>query len=251
MWKSWMFEGTTDGANLGALGIKLTKLYLIFLFAGVPVLAFLGAIEISPVTLNEFGDLFAGAFGPLAIFWVVLGFFQQGHELRNSVATLELQANELANSVEQQKELVEVTREQLEHERQLMVSNLEHRRDENRPKLIVSYNPSVRTGANQAKYELRVQNTGGSLSCVQISVKSGHETVGSRDTNFFDKGEMIRIPTHGSQFVPLISVPVAATIEAQSFDESVWTVTYYFSPSEEKDGLYALDNVYYEHSEKT
>jgi len=62
---------------------------------------------------NEFGDLLAGCFAPLAFFWLVLGFFQQGDELRNSVTALKLQGEELRNSVEQQRQLVEVTREQL------------------------------------------------------------------------------------------------------------------------------------------
>lgn len=62
---------------------------------------------------NEFGDFLAGCFAPLAFFWLVLGFFQQGDELRNSVAALHLQGEELRNSVEQQRQLVDVTREQL------------------------------------------------------------------------------------------------------------------------------------------
>jgi hypothetical protein len=63
--------------------------------------------------LNELGDFLAGAFGPLAILWLVLGYFQQGVELRINSAALKLQADELANSVEQQKELVAVA--QLQH----------------------------------------------------------------------------------------------------------------------------------------
>jgi hypothetical protein len=62
---------------------------------------------------NEFADFLAGCFAPLAFLWLVLGFFQQGDELRNSVAALHLQGEELRNSVEQQRQLVEVTREQL------------------------------------------------------------------------------------------------------------------------------------------
>ncbi|MGL5839432.1 MAG: hypothetical protein ACRCY3_13115 [Sphingorhabdus sp.] len=65
------------------------------------------------MTPNEFGDFLAGCFAPLAFFWLVLGFFQQGDELRNSVAALHLQGEELRNSVEQQRQLVDVTREQL------------------------------------------------------------------------------------------------------------------------------------------
>lgn len=61
---------------------------------------------------NEMGDFFAGAFAPLAFLWLVLGFFQQGKELRHSGEALWLQGRELQHSVDQQRELVRVTREQ-------------------------------------------------------------------------------------------------------------------------------------------
>lgn len=62
---------------------------------------------------NEWGDFLAGSFGPLAIFWLILGFFQQGKELSNSVEALRLQAEELKNTVEQQKNMVAITERQL------------------------------------------------------------------------------------------------------------------------------------------
>jgi hypothetical protein len=42
--------------------------------------------------LNEVGDFLAGAFSPLAFLWLVVGYFQQGHELSASVAQLERHA---------------------------------------------------------------------------------------------------------------------------------------------------------------
>ncbi|KTB90228.1 hypothetical protein AO073_27160 [Pseudomonas syringae ICMP 11293] len=48
--------------------------------------------------LNELGDFLAGTFGPVAFLWLVLGFIQQGRELR-------LQSEELMNSVQQQTEM--------------------------------------------------------------------------------------------------------------------------------------------------
>ncbi len=62
------------------------------------------------MSLNEVGDFLAGAFGPLAVLWLVLGFFQQGIELRQSSQALHLQAEELRNSVEAQRDLVSVNR---------------------------------------------------------------------------------------------------------------------------------------------
>ncbi len=58
---------------------------------------------------NEWGDFFAGAFAPLAFLWLVIGYFQQGEELGQNTKALEqqeralqLQVDELKQSVEQQ-----------------------------------------------------------------------------------------------------------------------------------------------------
>jgi hypothetical protein len=62
--------------------------------------------------LNELGDFAAGAAAPLAFFWLIAGYFQQGIELRQNTEALRLQAEELARSVEQQKALATVAAEQ-------------------------------------------------------------------------------------------------------------------------------------------
>ncbi len=59
---------------------------------------------------NEFGDFLAGFAAPLAFGWLVLGFFQQGEELR-------LQAAELRASVEQASKQAEALSISAEHTR--------------------------------------------------------------------------------------------------------------------------------------
>ena len=103
-----------DSKKLSKLGLRATWIYLFTLCVGIPLAAYFGAIKLEPLTLNTLGDFLAGAIGPLAIFWLVLGFFQQGAELRHSVDALKLQAEELKNSVEQQKAMVGITEKQLE-----------------------------------------------------------------------------------------------------------------------------------------
>lgn len=53
-------------------------------------------LEMDP---NAIGDFLAGSFSPLAFLWLVLGFYQQGKELR-------LQSEEMRSSVAQQIEMV-------------------------------------------------------------------------------------------------------------------------------------------------
>lgn len=90
------------------IGLVLTGVWLAVLLA-YWLLNLRPFFELKP---NEMGDFFAGAFAPLAFLWLVLGFFQQGKELRHSGQALWLQGRELQHSVNQQRELVKVTREQ-------------------------------------------------------------------------------------------------------------------------------------------
>lgn len=71
-------------------------------------------MEIRAAKLNDLGDFLAGAFGPLAIWWLVLGYFQQGIELRQNSAALKQQADELAHSVAEQRKLAETAQQQLD-----------------------------------------------------------------------------------------------------------------------------------------
>ncbi|WP_122418605.1 hypothetical protein [Pseudomonas viridiflava] len=63
--------------------------------------------------LNELGDFLAGTFGPVAFLWLVLGFLQQGRELKLSTDALKLQAEELRNSVEQQTRMADAAVQQI------------------------------------------------------------------------------------------------------------------------------------------
>lgn len=98
------------------------KLHLIG--GGVTVVWLLGtvvyALCVWPLMLQMKPDglatFLSGVFAPLAFLWLVLGFMQQGDELRHSSQALWLQGEELRNSVEQQRQLVEVSREQMASE---------------------------------------------------------------------------------------------------------------------------------------
>lgn len=99
------------GKALALIGIVLTLLYGVFSWwlIGDRVQT------LQSMSLNEVGDFLAGAFGPVAILWLVLGFFQQGIELRQGTAALNLQGEELKNSVAQQIEMVAMQKASLEN----------------------------------------------------------------------------------------------------------------------------------------
>ena len=58
------------------------------------------------LSLNEWGDLFGGFMAPLAFIWLVLGYIQQGEELRLNTEALKAQQEELQNQVRETAALV-------------------------------------------------------------------------------------------------------------------------------------------------
>lgn len=118
----------------GLLGICLTLIWAII------VVIYLCCTNSSPFNMkpNEFGDFWAGAVGPVALLWIVLGFWQQGQELRNSVDALNLQSKELRSSVKQQKELVATTKKQLDQEYRLNEEERQRTLKEHRAGMLVA-----------------------------------------------------------------------------------------------------------------
>ena len=74
--------------------------------AGNAVLFFLrGGLELD---LNELGDFFAGVMAPLAFLWLIVGYFQQGDELKNNTEALKAQVKEYRDGVERQDRMLEL-----------------------------------------------------------------------------------------------------------------------------------------------
>jgi len=99
---------------IGDWKIKITALWLVFVFCLLIANLFLNN---SPLGLNGVGDYLAGMLTPVALLWLILGYLQQGSELKNSNAQLSLQTDELRNSVETQ------TKQNSNSEKLLAVTN--------------------------------------------------------------------------------------------------------------------------------
>ena len=83
--------------RLTVLGLGLTAAWVLVI---VIVLVF-NADDISTMTLNAWGDFLAGVSAPLALLWLVIGYFQHGEELRLNTRALEAQQEELRRQVEE------------------------------------------------------------------------------------------------------------------------------------------------------
>jgi hypothetical protein len=138
-------------------GLGLTVLWLTAL-AG---LAYWKSDSLCTLTLNEWGDFLAGAFAPLAFLWLVVGYMQQGEELQHSTDALRLQAHELQNSVNQQRELVEVTLLQLESEREASAMVQRSQTEAAKPRFVITCNGQDLQ--RSSKVNISVENTGGTV----------------------------------------------------------------------------------------
>ncbi|WP_430444887.1 MAG: hypothetical protein ACQZ2J_27705 [Pseudomonas piscis] len=173
------------GRILAITGIVLSLAYVIFAWwlvgDRVQTLRVMG--------LNEVGDFLAGAFGPVAILWLVLGFFQQGIELQQGTRALLLQAKELQSSVEQQKELVAVTREQVSAELEAALEAKNQRARAIRPFLVPSGGGGSHSG-DEHELNFTIKNLGAPISHVVMRFEGDMAGL-DRAVDSLDKGAHI------------------------------------------------------------
>jgi hypothetical protein len=114
-----------------------------------------------PKTGNEWGDWAAGMFAPVAFFWLVLGYFQQGEELR-------LQAEELRASVEQQSVLAKATSRQTHLLEKSQTISLRAQLMEHQPRFtgFVGHDPDQA----DCKLTIAIQNVGKTCFDCTVSV---------------------------------------------------------------------------------
>ncbi|WP_396268864.1 hypothetical protein [Ideonella sp.] len=141
---------------------------------GMLGLLFIKRADIASMQPNAWGDFFAGAFAPLAFLWLVLGYLQQGEELRLSTEALRLQADELRNSVEQQAALVEVSRLQLDAEREASIQEREARDHQVRPVFVFRALGTAVSGDGVSLLTFEISNTGQSVTDFRLFAESNH-----------------------------------------------------------------------------
>lgn len=137
------------------IGIAISALYVIGLAITIH------GLGLTPMSSwNEFGDFLAGAFSPIAFLWLILGYLQQQRELQQNTRALEIQAEELKNSVEQYKEMVKVANEQLEADRSMALQQNELLELENKPDISFSGFSWLMSSGNDFTYHWNLINHG-------------------------------------------------------------------------------------------
>lgn len=121
---------------------------------------------------NEMGDFLAGTFGPLAFFWLICGYLQQGAELKQNTEALRLQVEELRNSVEHQREMAAVARAQLVHDAAAQARADDATRRNALPIFdIVDRQTSVRS--EDIVEEFKIRNSGDYVRLMQLRQSDG------------------------------------------------------------------------------
>lgn len=204
-------------SSLTFWGIGASVLYV----ALMGIYSFVEFNELVRMEGNEFGDLLAGIFSPLAFLWLVLGFLQQGAELRASVEALELQGRELQHSVEQQRQLVEVTREQLEFQAK-MIANEQAEADRiSQPVLEMTAIGSSGAAKDLRQYNFQVENFGQRATNLKITDVVEQRLI--RRTALLDAGEHVtyalELPASGiaRKFIRASYVDIRGLPRSQSF----------------------------------
>ena len=212
-------QSETIRRQLPLLGFYFSAAYLIFL----ATMAGFAWDQLFAMDPNEFGDLLAGCFAPLAFLWLVLGFFQQGQELQASVRALELQGKELQNSVEQQRELVRVSREHMESEMATNRQTLENFKSAERGSLTATVSTGHRLTSGLISVKCHVKNHG--KNKVKVIAASGMWQEAYEKTD--------KLPTHISAPIWVsadgqntVSFPIASDDDRQGKKELIGRITY-------------------------
>lgn len=169
-----------NGKIITLVGVIATAIWLVL------IAAYVWAKWPCFVTMepNSLGDFVAGAFGPLALFWLVCGYFQQGIELRQNTKALQNQATELHNSVQHQEQMSQTAIRQLELEKEVLAANMA--RDlkaaaDAEPDLELLAISHSEVGGQKHKYyvQLPLKNIGADLELLEYR-EQGVENVVSR-----------------------------------------------------------------------
>ncbi|MGF0335540.1 hypothetical protein [Ectopseudomonas toyotomiensis] len=167
------------------VGCAVTALWLF----GLGFVVFVNLDKAIALELNAWGDFLAGGFAPLAFFWLVIGYFQQGRELRLSTSALRqqekalmLQVAELRESVKQQQALVQAAKEDIELGKSAMKIQLEKEKASAQPIPEVQITSRTNEGDYRA-HHMRIFNIGPSASHVFVEEKA---------SDFFASGELNR-----------------------------------------------------------
>lgn len=139
----------------------------------------------SDLALNEQGDFFAGFVSPIAILWLVLGYLQQGKELRLNTQALELQIKELNDSVKQQSIIATVALAEYESSKKTAAEAEYQKMLSSQPK--ASTEEQISLGNSLCTIVMTINNLGALARGVIFSTDCQHTKLNHQEVGFLPK----------------------------------------------------------------
>ncbi len=183
-------------ATRTSVGIVVTVMWL----AAVAALVWTKRCELGSLELNEWGDFFAGAVAPLAFFWLILGYFQQGQELQQNTDALLAQEKALQLQAAETAALVTESRRQAtaaEQQAQAVVLEAQRKEIESIGKAQPIFAPAGGSGA-APNLIFQLTNLGASARDISVSHPAGF-TMEVQDPS--------RLPSGGTLSIRIIGTP--------------------------------------------
>jgi len=159
--------------KLTILGFAGTGLWLLVFI----ILAYANFCELKSLTLNEWGDFLAGLTAPLALFWLIIGYFQQGEELRLNTEALKAQERELQRQVEETKELAKNSARQA-HAAEAMAQLTQTEQEREELKMRLEAMPDfIHEGGStsESKIKTNIKNRGGTAYDISLTHDTPYE----------------------------------------------------------------------------
>jgi hypothetical protein len=142
---------------------------------------------------NALGDFLAGATAPLAFFWLVVGYFQQGMELRQNSHALMMQADELRLQTAETKALVRESAKQAEAATKALEFELQRAQDARIAKISAALPRWVCIGnrSSDLGQTLELQNVGADASALQVRYGEDLGHVRLDNVGFVGRGAVV------------------------------------------------------------
>lgn len=141
-----------------------------------------------PMPLNEIGDFLAGSFSPLAFFWLAYGYFMQNKELKN-------QLHEFKKSIEIQKNLVRISDEEIQINKQNIIDSKKEKEKEkiilhNKSQPVLSISSDL-TINEKTTINLIFMNDGETIRDLSFGSYKYKEIANCEDMPFFGKIDIL------------------------------------------------------------
>ena len=171
-----IFTGTFSGTpmrRLTVLGLLLTAGWAL----AIVIVLFFRADDVPTMSLNAWGDFLAGVSAPLALLWLVVGYFQHGEELRLNTRALEAQQEELRRQVEETATLAEnADRQAQATERLVQLNKAEQERLVRRDVMEAQLDLVGRGGSSSGDtITQKFLNVGGTVQDLQVHYEGRHD----------------------------------------------------------------------------